>query len=578
MAYFLKKSNIKKGIYLQIYESYYDPNKKQTAHRSYQALGYVHELEAKGIQDPVTYYKNEVVKLNQKQKAKQLEEKANKNQKRIGANNPIKSIGYFPLAAINRGLNVKPILAPLNLFHDHKFDLVEILEHYTYARALNPKSKAATYTDILPEMGLKVTYSQKAVYQAMELLGKLIPQITETYTKSLQRAKLVDLSKTYFDCTNFYFEIDRPDELRKKGPSKENRSEPIVSLALILDNNQLPLAMEVFAGNESEKPHLRNMMEKQKKRLGITHRMIQVADKGLVCGENIQSAKTIGDGYIFGQSLKKLPKKELHWATDLNKFTLISGQDGIDAVYMREIVDEFDYIFKVNGKSVTYPVKEKRIVIFSEKSRKKTLLEIRKEVGKAENITSIKEAIRTTHGDKAKYLTAAAKTEDGKKVKIDINIDEKKVSSDEQLAGFIMYCTSEVNMDAVEVIRVYKQLWKIEESFRVLKSSLDLRPVYLQKPDAIKGHVLICYLALLLTRLLQLNVLSGKYGSEKVVEFIRDFKVFKTGRHIYANCAHASEIIDDLAAKTGIPLYNYELTSKNMSEIEKLVLVPKPQV
>ena len=277
MAYFLKKSNLKKGTYLQIYESFYDPRKKNTAHRSYKALGYVHELQEKGIEDPVAFFKDEVARLNQQL----AEQRQSEKDLQISEETPEKLLGYFPLKNLNDSLDVKKYIDLMQTATDFKFHVFSLLSSLIYSRAVCPCSKAKTFDEVLPKLYEPARFSLNQLYAGLEYLGSEYEKIIEIYNHQINRKYPFDTSHTYFDCTNFYFEIDREDDFRRKGPSKENRKDPIVGMGLLLDAHQIPIGMKVYPGNESEKPVIRKVIDDLKSRNNISGKTIQVADKGL---------------------------------------------------------------------------------------------------------------------------------------------------------------------------------------------------------------------------------------------------------------------------------------------------------
>ena len=306
MAYFLKKTINKKGTYLQIYSSFYDPERGHTAHKAYRPVGYVHELQAKGIDDPVAFYKEEVLKLNQELKAAKDAKKA----KQISDDSPEKLIGYFPMKNINDKLSVKKYIDLMQTATDFRFNVFDMMSALVYARLVYPCSKSKTYDEVIPKLFDSYDFSLNQLYDGLEYIGCEYEKIIEIYNHQIQQMYSFDTSHTYFDCTNFYFEIDKEDHFRKKEPSKENRKEPIVGLGLLLDANQIPVGMKLFPGNQSEKPVIRNIIHDLKKRNSISGRTIRIADKGLNCAENIFHALKNGDGYIFSKSVKMLPEVE----------------------------------------------------------------------------------------------------------------------------------------------------------------------------------------------------------------------------------------------------------------------------
>ncbi len=565
MAYFLKKSNLKKGLYLQIYESFYDPDRKQTAHRSYKALGYVDELIQKGINDPISYYQDEVSELNKKIR----EEKDSARIKQISDESPEKYLGYFPIKNINDNLNVKSYLDLMQTATDFRFNVYSMMSSLIYARAVHPCSKSKTYDEVIPKLFEETDFSLKQLYSGIEYIGSEYEKIIEIYNDRVSSKYSYDTSHTYFDCTNFYFEIDKEDSFRKKGPSKENKKEPIVGLGLLLDANQIPVGMKVYPGNESEKPVIREIIDDLKKRNNISGRTIQIADKGLNCSENIVHALKEGDGYIFSKSVKILPETEKKWVLLDNDYKEITDAEGNVLFKIKECIDEFPYtVTDSKGKKVTVKLKEKRVASYNPQLAKKQRLEILKQIEKAKQLRA-SQAKRNEYGDSSKYVNFITTDKSGKKtddtVKVEIN--EEKVQNDLELAGYNLLVTSEIKMSSREIHSTYHNLWRIEESFRIMKSQLDARPVYLQKEETITGHFLICYLTVLLTRILQIKILENKNSSEEIFEFIRDFRVAKTSERKYINLTRNSAFIKELSKKTDLPLTSYFLNNTQIKSI-----------
>lgn len=565
MAYFLKKSNLKKGTYLQIYESFYDPERRQTAHRSYRAIGYVNELQAKGIPDPVSYYKAEVVKLNTQKK----NEKAAKKAKQISDETPEKYLGYFLLKIINDELGVKKYLDLMQLNEGFTFSIESLLSSLIYSRAVCPCSKSKTFEQVLPKLFEKYDFSLSQLYSGLEYIGVQYEKIIEIYNAQIREQFDFNTDHTYFDCTNFYFEIDREDELRRKGPSKENRKEPIVGLGLLLDADQIPIGMKIYPGNESEKPVLRSVIDELKSRNHISGRTIQVADKGLNCADNIYHAVKNGDGYIFSKSVKQLPETEKTWVLLENDYRDVNDKNGKLLYKIKECVDNFPYVITTeNGGKRTVKLPEKRIVTFNPKLAEKQRYEINKQVEKAKKMKA-SQAKRDEYGDSAKYVTFTPADKTGAETdgKVTVILNEKKIQSDLKLAGYNMIVSSETKMNAVAVYDAYHSLWRIEESFRVMKSQLDARPVYVQKKDTIIGHFLICYLSVLLSRLFQLKIMNGRYCSEQIWNFIREFRVVRISDRKLVNLSRNSEFIKALTEKTDLPLTSYFLSDGQIKSI-----------
>ncbi len=566
MAYFLKKSNLKKGTYLQIYESFYDPQRKGSAHRSYKALGYVNELVAKGIEDPISFYKDEVNKLNRQLADERRKAKA----RQIADETPEKSLGYFPVKSINEGLGVKKYLDLMQTATDFQFNVFSMMSSLVYARVVSPCSKSKTFEEVLPKLFESRDFSLNQIYSGLEYIGSEYEKIIEIYNHQVSLNYPFDTSHSYFDCTNFYFEIDKEDGLRRKGPSKENRKDPVVGMGLLLDAHQVPVGMKIFPGNESEKPVIRSIIDDLKSRNNISGKTIQIADKGLNCAENIIHAIKAGDGYIFSKSVKQLPGKEQTWVLLKSGYRDVRDKKGELLYQIKECVDDFPYKYtNAQGKETTVLLREKRVATFNPQLAKKQKLEINRQVEKARTLKAC-QAKRSEYGDSSKYVTFTVTDKKGEdtKGKIKVTLNEKAIQKALSLAGYNLLVTSEVKMADSGIYSAYHNLWRIEESFRIMKSQLDARPVYLQKEETITGHFLICYLAVLLTRLLQFKVLGNAHSSEDILGFIKQFKAVKISDRKYINVTRNSSFMKEFSKITNLPLTSYFLSD---GEIKKML-------
>ena len=565
MAYFLKKTNNKKGTYLQIYESYYDSERKAGAHRSYKPIGYVHQLQTEGIDDPIAFYKDEVQKLNQELRKKKQDEKARK----ISEESPEKLLGYFPLKNLCDSLRCKNYIDLMQTATSFRFNVFDMMTALVYARVVHPCSKLKTYIEVIPKLFGKYDFSLDQLYSGLGYIGSEYEKIIEIFNHQVALKYPFDTSHSYFDCTNFYFEIDREDDFRLKGPSKENKKEPIVGMGLLLDANQIPIGMKMYPGNESEKPVIRDIIDDLKQRNHISGRTIQVADKGLNCFENILHALKAGDGYIFSKSVKMLPDTEKIWVLLENDYVDVKNKKGEVLYRIKDCVDDFNYNYTdKDGHRKTLKLTEKRVVTFNPKLAEKQKLEINRQVEKAKKLRAC-EAKKSEYGDSAKYVTFIPTDKKGEKMtgKVKVEINEKAIENAKKLAGYNMIVTSEIRMTASEIYAAYHNLWRIEESFRIMKSQLDARPVFMQKQETITGHFLICYLSVLLTRLFQIYVLKDEYSTEEIFDFIHDFRVAKISDRKYINLTRSSSFIKDLTVRTGLPLTSYFLGNEDINKM-----------
>lgn len=555
MAYYLKKTKLKGRTYLSIDESFYNHEKKGTSHRCYQSLGSVETWQSKGMADPIAHFQKEVDALNQQHSQSSV--------RKISDHSPLLSLGYFPLKAILTKLQVKKYVDYFKLTTDFQFDLYEMLSSLIYARAVNPCSKYKTFHEVLPNLFEPIQYSYDQLMDGLAFIGNEYQKFIEIFTVQTKKIFGLDTSKTYFDCTNFYFEIDREDDFRRKGPSKEGRKEPIVGLGLLLDHDQIPIGMKMYPGNESEKPVLRDVIDQLKAQNNISGKTIHVADKGLNCVGNIAFSRQNGDGYLFSKSVKGLPQTEKTWVFLEDGWKDVKDKNGKLLYRYKSCIDEFPYKVEQDGKTVIVHLKEKRLLTFNPSLAAKKRYEIKRLAEKARVLT-ISRAKKSEYGESGKYVLFTDKS--GKKAQV--TIDEDAIDRDLKLAGYNLLVTSETRMRDQDIYETYHNLWRIEESFKIMKSDLDARPAFCQKEETIKGHFLICYLTVLLERILQFKILENTYGTSEIFEFVRDFRVTKAETK-YINTARSSEIICGLAEKFGLPLTNYFLTETQIRSILK---------
>ncbi len=565
MAYFLKKTKKKKGIYLQIYEGVYEPAIGNVVQRSHRALGYLHELQEEGIEAPIEHFQQEVDRLNEKDRARREADRFRK----IGERTPERYLGYFPLKAINDNLKVKGYLDLMQSPFDFGFNVYEILASLSYARLIDPCSKYKTFHDVLPLLYDDYAYSESQMYDGLRYIGSEYEKVIEIYNHQVNALYRLDPSVTYFDCTNFYFEIDKEDELRRKGPSKEMRHDPLVALGLLLDAQQIPIGMKLFPGNESEKPQLRKVIGDLKSRHHVEGRTIRVADKGLNCADNIMHALRDKDGYIFSKSVKQMPQTEQEWVLLAQDYERVLDEEGNLLYQIKSCVDDFPYKVQLDdGSKQEILLREKRVVTFNPKLARKKQVEIKRQLEKAQRLR-LSMAKRSEYGDSAKYVNFVSLGEDGKETgrKAGVSLNREAIEKDLRLAGYNCIVTSEIHMEAREIYAVYHNLWRIEESFKVMKSYLDARPVFVQHPDSIAGHFLICYLSILLLRLFQFKILNNQMSSETIIHFIRNFRAVKCSSRKWINITKNSRFLKDFAQHCGLPLTNYFLTSAQLKSI-----------
>lgn len=559
MAYFLKIQKQANNTYLAIYESFYSQETKGTKHRCFKSLGTVSKLVESGIEDPIAHYQAEVERMNSERKSADV--------RKISSVSPAKYLGYFPLKAILEKLNIRKYIDFFKFSTNYSFDLYDVLSSLIYARCVCPCSKHRTFHEVIPSLYENYAFSYDQLLDGLSFYGNDYEKIVELFNMQVSDKYGLRTDKTYFDCTNFYFEIDREDDFRRKGPSKENRNDPIVGLGLLLDADQIPIGMNMYPGNESEKPLIREVISNLKKRHNVTGRTIHVADKGLNCASNIFFARQNGDGYLFSKSVKQLPEIEKTWVLLESNYKSVKDKQGNVLYRWKECIDEFPYRYvDESGKTHIVNLTEKRVVTFNPALAAKKKYEINKLVEKAREL-SASMAKRSEYGDCSKYVifkstVKGVETDDA----VRAVLNSKAIEEDLTLAGYNLLVTSETKMKALDVYNTYHNLWRIEESFRIMKSDLDARPVFLQKEETIKGHFLICYLTVLLERLFQFKVLNDKYSSTEIIAFMKDFKVVESDRK-YINITVGNNFISELSEQTNLPLNHYNLSEKQVSKL-----------
>lgn len=568
MAYFLKKTKNKKGLYLQIYESFYDPGRKQTAHKSFKPLGYVEELIKEGIDDPISYYSDEVKRMNLRRKSERTEEKP----KQITAEIPVCYPGYFPLKRVNAALGVKPDIDLLQSKTGFQFNVYSEMSGLVYANAVKPRSQRKIL-DVLPCLYETVDYSLHQLCDGIAFLGTAYQRIIEIYNQHIAAKCGRNTKITYFCYTNFCFAVDAENGPYLKETGQKNRLESTVGVGLLLDADGIPLGMQICPGNKSGKFVMREAADNLKMCTSVNGRTIFTADEGLICPENIYSAIAGGDGYLFSRSIKQLSSTEKDWVLLDQDYQDVKDKDGHLQYRYKSFVD--DFVYKLNDENgrciVTFRAREKHIVTFSPSLAQKKIDEIDREAENARSMCASR-ANRGEFGSCGKYVFFTSVAESGNKTdgKAQTAVNERKIAQDRKLAGYSLLITSEVDMPVEEICETYRNLQEIEEPFRVMKSDLDACPFFLHKPESITGHFLICYLTVLFLRLLQFHTWNNEYRSEDIMDFVRGFQVIRAER-CWINISRSTPFLRALADQWNLPVTNYYLRD---SDIEEMFLYP----
>ena len=418
------------------------------------------------------------------------------------------------LDPVFRALGLDELFASVKCASRIKYDLTGIVRLLTYGRIIDPESKWSTmgqndryYTPLVRST------NPDNVYDALDVIYANRKQIVQRMNTCISRGIGRSADTVFYDVTNFFFETARPDEdfedadgnvvagLRKFGVSKENRRQPIVQLGLFLDGNGIPISFATFPGNTLDHHTLRPAMDEAAGDLGI-RRFVLVADRGMYSGTNMYAVREAGNGYIVSKSLRKTDKAERTWAIDPEGYTVVSENFRHKSRIVKRVVKD------ENGKK--HEVREKVVVYWSkafyerERSENASFMEF---LGKLkENPGSYR--ISSSH---SKGLRRFLKKEYVNKVtgeKVDSAdlmpmIDEAKLTEFNDLMGYYQIVTSELEMGDREVIEKYHGLTQIEDQFREMKGTLETRPVFVQTPEHIKAHLMVCFMALTMIRIIQ---------------------------------------------------------------------------
>lgn len=500
---YLKKSTKKKTgrTHLSIAHNYWDNKNRKSKTKTIKTLGYVDELR-KEFEDPIAHFEAIVAKMNEEQQGDGTTETITINtDERIEKDNDSrKNFGYAALSKIYHELEVDKFLLNRQRSLNVQYSLNNIMKLMVFSRLLEPCSKKKAYEN-------KGWFFENSDFSLMDLyrgLAKLNKYRDDLQVHMYEHIKTQygrNTELVYYDVTNYYFEIDEPDDLRKNGVSKEHRPDPIVQMGLLMDNLGFPIAYKLFKGNDNDCTTLLPVLKETRAKFNLG-RVIVVADKGINTSENIYYNLKRGNGYVFSQSVRRATKELKEYVLKDQGYEWIGNEyKRKSRLYPREIE------VKENGEKIKVSVDEKQVIFYSKDYDKRAKAERQPALQKAKEL--IKDPSKfnqsNSHGA-AKYvknLHFDKKTGEILPAKGILSFDQKKVDEEEMLDGYYAIVTSELKLSDDRIIELYRGLWKIEESFKITKSDLEARPVYLSREDRIQAHFLICFISLVLSRILQ---------------------------------------------------------------------------
>ena len=594
MSLFLKQSKFKNGkTYLSIVDGYrIDGKVKQ---KVFQKLGYLDDLE-KEFENPIEYYKNYIEKLRKEQITKITT--TFDITKDNDFNDDTFNIGYAYLKNIFQELNISPTLKSKQYSSKIEYSLSKACELLTYSRILNPGSIKYTY-EHKNEFFEPFDLSLDDLYRSLKPMLECKEELFKTIWNNTKEKYNRDASTSFYDCTNYYYEIEYDDPdiidekgeiikkgLRKRGAEKNHRHDPIVEMGLLLDKQGFPISYNIFPGNTKESETLIPEIKKIKRRHEID-KVIVVADRGLNCSDNmikmagIDLDKKNRDGYIYGQSIRGADQEFKDWVLkDDYIIDKIIDDDGNEIIFKHKsrmypkkmnITREDKGLTKSgNKRKQTITVDQKQMVYYSQKYADKQKRDRQMVIEKAKDlIKNPGSYTKATSYGAAGYVNniqfdkKTGAVADGSELSLNL----KKIEEDAKFDGYYSIVTSEENLSDLEIRNIYKGLSKIEETFKITKSEFNARPINVRLEDHIDAHFLICFIALVIIRILQSNI-NNKYSIKNLLEKMKNFKCTHETGNLYKFIGYKPEILY-LNRKLGLKMDKKYDTRENIKKILK---------
>ena len=567
---YLKISRNAKGrASLSICEKYRDPITRKPKDRIIRSLGFADTYDHL-YDDPIAHFRDVVKQMNEEQKhVSSLSVLIDMDEALVPDSSDLKNVGYGFIKRIYKALEIDKFWKGVAKKENTNIDLEKIFSLLVFMRIIRPGSKKDTYEhrDMLFESFEDIKLDD--VYRALDYYTKYGAEFQVwLYDHSAPLYKR-NIRTTYFDCTNYYYDISKPDideldedgnilkkRYRKYGPEKNHRKDPIIEMGLLIDADAIPLSYGLFPGNESEKVNMLPIIKKAKSRFGL-ERTIVVADRGLNTSDNIfylngnnKKENNPRDGYVYGQSIRGADKEFKKWCIDPEGYQNDKITDGCDTIIFRHKSRIYPKTIHVNvDKDTDHPKKkeitvdQKQMVYYSQKYAEKQALERQRAIQRAEDlIRHPKKYDKVSAKGASGYVkNIAFNKETGEVIDLNLELDVEKIEEESKYDGYYSIVTSELNMSDIEIRKIYKGLSRIEETFRITKSELDTRPIHVTTNEHIESHFTTCFAAITLLRLLEIS-LGNKYPAPQIIESLRQFNCVNISSNIY-RMTYTNEIL-----------------------------------
>lgn len=550
---YLKKSKYKNGrTFLSINESYRDPVSKTNKNRSVMKIGYLDDLAGK-YDDPVAHFKALAVKMTEENESQNIMTLKIDTATHMDKNEDnVKNLGYIILSKIYHELEIDKYLLSRQRSAKFRYNTNSIMQLLVFARIIYPGSKLFAF-NCKEAFFERFDFKLEEVYRSLSFFSEHKEALQLWMHERVLKKYSRDTSLVYYDLTNYYFETDQQDGFRMKGVCKEHRPDPIVQMGLFMDRNGIPVSYKLFAGNEADCMTLRPMISETARNYSLG-RIIVVADKGVISSDNIWYTLSARNGYVFSYSVRKSDKAFKDYVLDQDGYRW--NKDKTFKIKSR-LEPRTIKVTSSRGGKICKQVEEKQVIVYSDKYAEKARHDREQAIQKAKDlIKNPSRYDRAASYGAAKYIKNLVFDKDTGEIMEDAKnllvFDEEKLKDEAVYDGYYAIVTSEIDMGDNEILDIYHGLWEIEETFKITKSTLETRPVYVSLKDHIEAHFLTCFIALVLVRLLEFK-LDGKFTTEEIISSLKKYNCSLTEQNLYM-FTHYSDVICDIGKMLGMDL------------------------
>lgn len=565
---YLKKSTRKNGrVYLSIADGYHDPKKGYSRTVNIKKIGYL-DTFLDQYEDPIAHFEEVVAQMNLEKKASKPQQSYDYDPDETFDGDNSKNFGYAALSYIYHELEIDTFFNSRQRSIGAKYNLNSIMRLLVFSRLLYPGSKKNNFEN-RSKFFERFDFTLDDLYRSLTRFSKFREALQLWIHEHVTSGYGRDTTITYYDVTNYYFEIDKQDKTRRKGVCKEHRPNPIVQMGLFMDNSGLPVAYQLFPGNNNDCTTLIPILQRIRREFGVGKAVV-VSDKGLNTAKNAYYLANSRGGYVFSQSVRGGTK-------ELKEYVLKkSGYEQFGDDYKkksRQFTRKVEFEDE-SGNIVKADIAEKQVIFYSHDYDRRAKADRAAAVTKAKSLIANPDKFNKYNSYGAakyiKHIEFDEETGEIIKAKSVIAFDEEKLAEDEKYDGYYVIVTSKCKATDEWVIDTYKELWRIEETFKVTKSDLEARPVHVSRDDHIESHFLTCFVALVIIRLLQ-KKLGGRYSSEKILSGLSKTCCTNTDANRYV-ANYNDEAVIEIGKLFGI---DFRKKNRTLAEIKNIIAKTK---